>query len=140
MLNTWHTLPELAQESALAGRWSQLREVRADVTKAMEALREAGKIGSSLQAEVEIRASGAKHDLLASLNDDLRFILICSKTTLIRTESPETEAITITPTAHAKCTRCWHWRDDVGHDAAHPELCERCTSNLFGDGEARVFA
>jgi isoleucyl-tRNA synthetase len=144
MLSTWHVLPDLSQESALVVRWSQLREVRADVTKAMEALREAGKIGSSLQAEVEIRASGDKHELLASLNHgndgDLRFVLICSKTTLVRVDSVEAEAITVTPTAHAKCARCWHWRDDVGHEPAHPELCGRCTSNLFGDGESRAFA
>jgi isoleucyl-tRNA synthetase len=140
MLSTWHTLPELPEASALAGRWQAIREVRAEVTKAMEAQREAGKIGSSLQAEVEIRASGDKHTLLASLGDDLRFVLICSKTTL--TESAD-EAIIVTPTPHAKCARCWHWREDVGHhdhSAAHPELCGRCTSNLFGTGEARHFA
>jgi isoleucyl-tRNA synthetase len=137
MLATWHELPALAEESALAGRWSQIREVRAEVTKAMEALREAGKIGSSLQAEVELRASGEKYELLASLGDDLRFVLICSKTTLIQSDS---DAIVITSTANVKCARCWHWRGDVGHDAAHPELCGRCTDNLFAAGEARHFA
>ena len=25
----------------------------------------------------------------------------------------------------------------VGHDPAHPHLCGRCTSNLYGAGEAR---
>ncbi len=140
MLATWHELPALAEESALAGRWSGLRDVRAEVTKAMEALREAGKIGSSLQAEVEIRACGDKYDLLATLGDDLRFILICSKATLSQVATIEDEQIIVTPTAHVKCARCWHWRDDVGHDAAHPELCGRCTSNLFGTGEARHFA
>jgi len=39
-----------------------------------------------------------------------------------------------------KCERCWHYRDDVGHDAAHPTLCGRCTSNLYGVGETRAFA
>ena len=140
MLSTWHALPELAEESALVTRWTQLRGVRADVTKAMEAQREAGKIGSSLQAEVEIRASGGKYEALASLGDDLRFVLICSKASLIRVDDEGAEMITVTPTAHAKCARCWHWRADVGHDAEHPELCGRCTSNLFGAGEARRFA
>ena len=39
-----------------------------------------------------------------------------------------------------KCERCWHYQDDVGSDATHPTLCGRCTSNLFGAGETRVFA
>jgi isoleucyl-tRNA synthetase len=90
-----------------------------------------------LQADVEIRASGAKYELLSSLEDDLRFVLICSKTTLVRASDVGAEAVIATPSIHAKCGRCWHWRDDVGHDTEHPELCGRCVSNLFGAGEAR---
>jgi isoleucyl-tRNA synthetase len=41
---------------------------------------------------------------------------------------------------HTKCERCWHYRDDVGHDEEHPSICKRCTSNLFGEGEVRHFA
>ncbi|HEX7787931.1 MAG TPA: zinc finger domain-containing protein, partial [Methylomirabilota bacterium] len=26
-----------------------------------------------------------------------------------------------------KCERCWTWSARVGEDAAHPNLCERCT-------------
>ena len=119
---------------------AKIREVRGEVSKVLEDLRTTGGIGSSLQAEVEIRASGARYESLAVLEDDLRFVLICSKTTLVRATDAGAEAVIATPTAHAKCGRCWHWRDDVGHDAEHPELCGRCTSNLFGSGEAREFA
>jgi isoleucyl-tRNA synthetase len=49
-------------------------------------------------------------------------------------------AVQVTPSTATKCERCWHWRDDVGHDPAHPSLCSRCTSNLFGAGEARSAA
>ena len=49
-------------------------------------------------------------------------------------------AIEATPSTAQKCERCWHWRDDVGADAAHPTICGRCTSNLFGAGEARRIA
>jgi len=140
MLTTWHKLPQQASEEALLLRWQQLREVRAEASKVLEELRSAGKIGSSLQAEVEIRASGAKYELLATAEDDLRFVLICSKTTLVRAADVGAEAIIATSSAHPKCARCWHWREDVGHDKNHPELCGRCTSNLFGAGEARAAA
>ena len=43
-----------------------------------------------------------------------------------------------TPSAHAKCERCWHYRADVGADPAHPTLCGRCVANLFGAGEPRA--
>jgi isoleucyl-tRNA synthetase len=140
MLSTWHELPAQEHEVALIERWQHIREVKAEASKVLEELRTAGGIGSSLQAEVEIRASGAKYELLVSLEDDLRFVLICSKTTLVRATDPGAEAVIATSSAHAKCSRCWHWREDVGSNAEHPELCGRCTSNLFGPGEARAYA
>ena len=45
-----------------------------------------------------------------------------------------------TPTAATKCERCWHYTDDVGADPAHPGICGRCVSNLFGTGESRTVA
>ncbi|WP_131111473.1 isoleucine--tRNA ligase [Sulfuricystis thermophila] len=137
MLETWHVLPEIAGREALLARWRTIRQVRAEVMKAIEEVRSQGRIGSSLQAEVEIRAAGETHDLLAALGEDLKFVLICSKATVV--PAPTSEII-VTPSPHKKCARCWHWREDVGHDPAHPELCGRCTRNLFGAGEARTFA
>jgi isoleucyl-tRNA synthetase len=49
-------------------------------------------------------------------------------------------AAQVAPSTAAKCERCWHYRDDVGHDPAHPTLCGRCTSNLYGTGEDRKYA
>ena len=48
--------------------------------------------------------------------------------------------ISVKPSLNAKCERCWHYRSDVGQDAAHPSLCGRCTSNLYGSGESRAVA
>nr|MBP7627734.1 class I tRNA ligase family protein [Zoogloea sp.] len=140
MLHLFHALPEQEGEEGLLARWTAIRAIRADVQKEIEAVRAAGQVGSSLQAEVEIRAAGDNFELLTSLGDDLRFVLICSKATVVQVASDADAAIVVTPSAHKKCERCWHYRDDVGHDAAHPELCGRCTSNLHGAGEARRVA
>ncbi len=137
LLTRWHELPAMEGEMALLERWRLIREFRAEASKVLENLRTEGKIGASLQAEIEIRACGEQYERLASLGDDLRFVLICSKTTLVKVSDAAKEALIATPTAQVKCVRCWHWREDVGHDEAHPELCGRCTSNLFGEGEAR---
>ena len=48
--------------------------------------------------------------------------------------------ISVTASSDQKCERCWHYRADVGQDAAHPTLCGRCTSNLYGAGEHRTCA
>ncbi len=137
MLHTWQPLPVLADEAALLDKWSKIRGYRADVTRALEELRIDGKIGSSLQAEVTLHADGEKFDILNSLADDLRFVFICSKTTLVRASEEKVECA---PLTHAKCERCWHVRDDVGADPQHPEICGRCVSNLHGEGEPRVCA
>ena len=84
-----------------------------------------------------MHADGEKYDLLNSLADDLRFVLICSKTKVIRSAEDKVECA---PLAHAKCERCGHVRNDVGADPAHPEICGRCASNLHGEREPRACA
>jgi isoleucyl-tRNA synthetase len=137
MLTTWYDLPSQAGEAELSAKWALIREVRAEAAKVLEDLRTEGKIGASLQAEVEIKVNGAKYDALASLEDDLRFVLITSKAVVTKANS---DAVVAVPTTYQKCERCWHWRADIGHDAAHPTICGRCTSNLHGDGEHRAHA
>lgn len=126
-----------APDAALLGKWAGIRAVRDAVNKEIEAVRTTGAIGSSLQAEVAIGAPAAERALLESLGDDLRFVLITSAATLADADELK---VTVTPSSAAKCERCWHWRSDVGHDAAHPGLCGRCTANLHGDGEPRRVA
>ncbi|OGA02750.1 MAG: hypothetical protein A3H35_14270, partial [Betaproteobacteria bacterium RIFCSPLOWO2_02_FULL_62_17] len=139
-LESWHQLPAVDDAPALLVKWAAIRELRGEVQKQLEALREAGSIGSSLQAEVTVKASGERHALLAGLGDDLRFVLITSKAELRASKSAADEAIEAVPSSHAKCQRCWHWREDVGAEPAHAGLCGRCLSNLFGAGEPRRFA
>jgi isoleucyl-tRNA synthetase len=100
-------------------------------------LRSAGGVGSSLQAEVQITAPAQDLALLQALGDDLKFVLIASAAYL---QAGETFKVDVAASTHTKCERCWHWRADVGHDPAHPALCGRCTSNLYGAGESRSAA
>ena len=137
---TWHALPQVPDAPQLLAKWTRLRELRVPVRKSIEELRSAGKVGSSLQAEVELRVDGADYELLAGLGDDLKFVLLTSAARVTRTEQAAREGIAVTPSAHAKCERCWHYRADVGADAAHPMLCGRCVTNLFGAGESRSHA
>jgi isoleucyl-tRNA synthetase len=124
-------------DAALLAKWQAIREVRDAVNKAIEDVRTGGAVGSSLQAEVTVAAPPETHALLASLGDDLKFVLITSKATLA---AGDALAVNVTPSKATKCERCWHWRDDVGHDPQHPTICGRCTSNLHGAGEPRWVA
>jgi isoleucyl-tRNA synthetase len=140
--HTWKdVLPPQEGEAGLLARWRRLREIRGQVSKRLEESRAAGAIGSSLQAEVDLAAAGADHALLASLGDDLRYVLITSRAGL-REAAPAAAdpAIDVAPSAHPKCERCWHYRADVGSVAAHPRICARCVANLQGAGEERIHA
>ncbi|MGC4395239.1 isoleucine--tRNA ligase [Hydrogenophaga sp. T2] len=132
---TWADLPP-AEEGLLA-KWARICEIRDLANKEIEAVRTQGAVGSSLQALLTITAPADDAALLRSLGDDLRFVTITSAASVI---DGDALAIAVTPATAAKCERCWHYRDDVGHDAAHPTLCGRCTSNLFGAGESRSVA
>ena len=131
--------------------WDSLEQVRAEVTRELEALRQAGKIGSSLDAEVEILADQPLVDQLQVIRNELRFVMITSAASMSVLDSTNSEnAVTLRngnrilirahPSAHPKCVRCWHHREEVGSHDDHPELCERCIDNVDGDGEQRRYA
>ncbi|MDD5000311.1 isoleucine--tRNA ligase [Rhodoferax sp.] len=124
-------------DAAQLAKWARIRELRDAVNKDIETLRAAGQVGSSLQAHVTLTAAPADHALLASLGQDLRFVFITSAIYLI---AGDALSISATASNGIKCERCWHYRDDIGVDAAHPTLCGRCVSNLFGAGETRTVA
>ncbi len=124
-------------DAALLAKWSRIRDIRDVVNKDIEALRAAGQVGASLQAEVTLTVSPDDHALLSSLGEDLKFVFITSAIKLI---AGNTLTTGVEASKHVKCERCWHYREDVGHDAAHPTLCGRCTSNLYGAGEERKHA
>ena len=145
---TWYEFGLPRDADRLRERWTRLRALRSDVQKQLEALRAAGRIGSSLAGEVELYANGENRDFLKSFDDDLRFVFITSQARLgdgapdgaVAAASFPDVKIRVAASAHAKCDRCWHYRADVGGDARHPTLCGRCVSNLFGGGEHRAHA
>jgi isoleucyl-tRNA synthetase len=126
-----------APDTTLLPKWARIRAIREAVNKEIETLREQGAVGSSLQAVVTLTAPPDDHALLASLGDDLKFVFITSAIHLVAGSALQISASASTDT---KCERCWHYRDDVGADPAHPALCGRCVSNLFGSGESRACA
>ncbi len=148
-LATWYGLP---QASAAEIDWPALLMLRADVTRELEKLRDAGTIGAPLDAEVDIYCAPAEYGRFSVLGEELRFFFITSHARVHRlgTASPadavpaaslarEGVWVAVKPTQDPKCVRCWQRRPDVGANAVHPELCGRCVLNVEGPGEERHF-
>jgi len=130
--------------------WDALELVRTEVTKSLELLRQDGKIGSGLDAEVTIYADQTLLDQLSVISDELRFVLITSEAKLsalvdgspdpVKLANGSSISVHASPSAHEKCVRCWHHRPEVGSNDTHPELCGRCIDNIDGSGEKRQYA
>ena len=146
----WHVFPLVASGSL---DWGVLCEVREAVKKVLEDLRAAGKIGSGLNAQVVLHADGELAALLNRVGDELRFWFITSEVQ-VRPISPDADVaarftlengaglgVDARPSPHGRCERCWHQRPEVGQNAVHPTLCDRCIDNISDerDGERRVY-
>lgn len=128
--------------------WDALMLVRDEVNKALEATRKEGLIGSGLAAEVTLYADESARPKLSRLGEELRFLLITSKSQVLpMTDCPEealfkTDAgfsIKVSASLYEKCARCWHRCEDLAQDPRHPELCLRCAGNISGREETRRF-
>jgi isoleucyl-tRNA synthetase len=138
--DVWYELPQHGLTQQRLNAWEMIITARGQAAKEIEVLRATGQVGSSLQAELDFHASDASYEALHSLGDDLRFAMITSSAKVYRAVSDVEQKIVVTASAHVKCDRCWHYRADIGLDKAHPQICGRCVSNLFGAGEVRTYA
>lgn len=136
----YQELPSIEGSTDLLDKWNRILDIRAQLNKELEDVRSAGKIGSALQAEVDVYAGGQDYALLKSLDDDMKFVFIVSRATLHEDASSEGVRFTIASSEHEKCERCWHYRDDVNQNPEHEGICGRCEDNLYGEGEDRHYA
>jgi isoleucyl-tRNA synthetase len=150
-LTTWYQdLAALAPTANMnQGYWDKIQLIRAAVNKELENQRNAGAIGSPLEADVMLFAEPALKAQLDLLQNELRFVLITSVAEVQLMDSARTDLVAtevsglwvkVTPLTYQKCERCWHRLPDVGQHKEHETLCGRCIVNVFGEGEVRDFA
>jgi isoleucyl-tRNA synthetase len=144
LLSVFYELPVVTDTRV---DWQQLMEVRTTVDKALEALRDAGKIGSPLEAVVTVYADGSLRSALEQLGDELRFVFITSEASTQPLSAAGNDVVAgnsfkvaVNASPQDKCIRCWHRREDVGSVSGHAEICSRCVVNVDGPGEQRAFA
>jgi isoleucyl-tRNA synthetase len=141
-LADWPAGDEKLVDAALDKRFAGLMQVRGEVAREIEKMRAAKTIGSSLEVAVELFTENSElRALLDGFGEKLSGYFITSDVSLASVK-PEgavqgTELkeifVRVSPSAHAKCERCWNLRKSVGSNQAHPGLCERCAkvvSNL----------
>lgn len=151
-LETWYEgLEELTGDEAMGREfWKQVLEAKVATNKVLEAARSEGKMKASLSADITLYCDDALQTTLNRLGEELRFVLIASDVKVLPLSQAGEDAVAtdldglkvhVELSKYTKCVRCWHHREEVGKRDAHPELCDRCISNLpDGEGEQRLYA
>src|SRR5437773_2542836 len=113
-LELFAPVPSAWHDPALGARWAELRDLRRVVTGALEVERAAKRIGSSLQAAVELYVP---ERLLGLLRDvDLAELCIASAGTVTAAPPPAAAftlpdvaeiGVVVTPASGTRCERCW---------------------------------
>ena len=124
--------PSGAADEAFMARWDHIHAVRDEVKKALEEARTAKVIGASLEAAVTLTAAGESCAFLKEVQDMLPAVLIVSAVRVQEGEALGESGmdVKVEPATGKKCLRCWMYTEDVGSDAAHPDLCARCAGIL----------
>ena len=120
-LETWPAVPSDWHDDALAARTARIRDIRREVTAALEKDRQEQRIGSSLQASVTLGLPAEDAGLLSEEG----WAELC----IVSAFRVQPEAAVTVATGRAeggKCARCWRVLPEVGSLAAHPGLCRRC--------------
>ena len=102
----WPVVPQIDADEP---KWARLRDLRAQVTEAIEPLRRDKVLGSSLEAEVWV-ASDEDPALLAEL--------------FITSTVHKGNEIRVAKTTNHKCGRCWRHLPDVSEDGGLDARCE----------------
>jgi isoleucyl-tRNA synthetase len=107
--------------------WQNLMTLRDEILVHLEKARQEGKIKNSLEARVLIPALkiektiGKEHRFSSS---QLAAYMLLSQIEVL----PSINEVLIEKAKGQKCSRCWIWKEDVGADSAHPQICGRCAS------------
>ncbi|HPF45674.1 MAG: isoleucine--tRNA ligase [Alphaproteobacteria bacterium] len=133
-LQTFSDIPKSWLDDTLGNKWEKIRTLRKVVTGALEVERREKRIGSSLQASVNIYVDDQSYiDALKGI--DLAELCITSDADMILDGAPD-EAFRMEDTPGIavisqlsegnKCERCWQVLPEVGQINNHEDICQRC--------------
>jgi len=118
--------------------WKVIFAAKDSVNRNIEKARADSVIKGSLDAKIRISCSSEIYSALKKIDNELKFVFIASEVELIE-DSNTKLSIDIANYDQKKCIRCWNKCESVGSHENDPEICSRCHTNVYGDGEVRKF-
>lgn len=133
-LQTFDDIPANWRDEALGEKWEKIRSLRKVVTGALEIERREKRIGSSLQATVDVYVNDKSY-IEAFEGIDLAEVSITSSATMVEGDAPDGAfsmedaagvGVISTLSDGEKCERCWQVLPEVGTVDGHEDICGRC--------------
>ena len=126
--------PEYLNEE-LAKKWDKIARLRREVNKKLEAERQTGLIGHSLDARVLLNIANDEYSFIKDYTEnEVSDLFIVSQVKFVNDSLAESEiegiSISVEKASGEKCERCWKYDEEVGHDHNHSDVCPRCASVL----------
>jgi len=121
-------IPASWTETTLRQDFATLFEVRSIVSKELEEKRRDKVIGSSLEAQVQLKASKDHMQVLERYSSILREIFIVSHVELAAASASETTALASAASGD-KCPRCWHFAE-LQELESFGTICPKCVEAL----------
>jgi len=118
--------PKEWSDQKILKSWEKIFSLREGVLKEIEKRREAGVIGSSLEASVIINCKGKDYAFYKKHQDILNEVFIISSVSIEEGDF----SIGVEKAKGEKCLRCWNWSDSVGKNLEYPDICSKCLKTL----------
>jgi isoleucyl-tRNA synthetase len=109
--------------------WALLLEVRSATNAAIEPMRAARTLGTTLEAEVRLELPAATARRLEPFAPELAGFLLVARAEVGETTGSVAVAPQVVRTEMQRCDRCWTYRSDVG-PSGEGLLCARCVTVL----------
>jgi len=119
----------------LAQKWDKIARLRREVNKKLEAERQNGLIGHSLDARVLLNIANDEYSFIKDYTEnEVSDLFIVSQVKFVNDNLAESEIeginIAVEKASGEKCERCWKYDEEVGHNHNHPDVCPRCANVL----------
>ncbi len=128
-LQSFPAIPASWLDKALGERWTALRAMRSQATTALEQARAEKRIGSSLQAALELPM-----EFLDQLDADT-----WAEVAIVSAVQPAGSLLVLRAPGE-KCARCWRVLPEVGQGPSHAPVCMRCEAVVDSLPDRKVAA
>lgn len=134
-LSAWiEANPEYKNEE-LNKKWKKIHDLRKEVNRKLEAERQTGLIGHSLDAKVLLNLENEDYLFLKEYTlAEVADFFIVSQVEFVNEKLNESEikgiSISVEKAKGEKCERCWKYDEEVGKHSVHKDVCPRCASVL----------